>query len=96
MVEVKAPWSWCQVVALNTYQNLGTVHPFTCGVDACRASLVAHPEGWRCPRPECAYVQGYALEFMADPEWIGRRQIVEMEMYWRDPDGGYRKKGEDV
>jgi hypothetical protein len=83
----KAPWTWAQVVTLNAYQRLGTVHPFTCGVDTCRAELVAYLEGWKCPNPDCVYTQGWAHAFMADPAAIAPRMQMEMEMYWKRAKG---------
>lgn len=46
---IEAPWTAQQVDALNSYQESGAFHPYTCG--NCRNSLlVAGPEGWNCPQ----------------------------------------------
>lgn len=59
-----APWSKDQVIALNDWQRLEHVHPFTCGKDGCRAELVATVNGWICPFDD--YTQNWAHAFMAD------------------------------
>jgi len=59
-----APWTLAQVAALNHWQDRGDVHEFTCGTEACRAALVATPEGWTCHR--CSYTQDWAHNFMID------------------------------
>ena len=55
---INAPWTDDQVATLNTYQQCGHFHPYTCGI--CRADLVATNDGWRCPADGCNYVQHWA------------------------------------
>lgn len=80
--KVTAPFTAEQVEALNTYQNAGLFHPFTCGNDrtdeahiAYQAEhggdfgqLVATPDGWVCP--VCDYRQDWANPFMADGDML--------------------------
>jgi ribosomal protein S27AE len=70
----RAPWAAGQVASLNAYQKESRLHPFTCGESDCRAgafpeqaALVAHEDGWRCPR--CQYTQNWAHTWMADESW---------------------------
>lgn len=51
-----------EVNNLNDYQHSGIFHPFTCGMDQCRATLVATVRGWICPF--CDYTQDWAHDFM--------------------------------
>lgn len=62
-----APFTPEEVVNLNEYQETGCFHPFTCGTDSCRATLVATEAGWTCPA--CEYTQGWAHGFMSDGSW---------------------------
>ena len=67
---IYAPWSGEQVTALNTFQQRGNIHPFTCGaVHSSGRSplLVATSAGWICPDPSCDYTQDWAHAFMAAP-----------------------------
>lgn len=59
---VRAPWTAEQIAALNAWQGLGYVHPYTCGM--CRAVLTATAEGWECP--ECGCRQDWTHAFSAD------------------------------
>ncbi|HMJ83791.1 MAG TPA: hypothetical protein VK504_11520 [Vicinamibacterales bacterium] len=61
---VHAPFTPHQVRALNAWQQLGHVQPFTCDNDGCRADLVATVRGWICPFDD--YTQDWAHSFMAD------------------------------
>ena len=61
-MKIKAPWSDEQVKALTHRQNMGHVHPFTCGTSECRRPLVATRDGWICTG--CAYRQDWAYDFM--------------------------------
>lgn len=54
------PWTDEQIDKLNTYQNCGYVHPFSCGNDSCRAMLIATRDGWRCS--QCDYQQFWAYD----------------------------------
>ena len=63
-MKIKAPWTQEQVDALNAWQALGNVHPFTCGGKGCREDLVAHEAGWHCPR--CSNRQDWAHDFMSE------------------------------
>lgn len=65
---VRAPWTESQVENLNIYQNIGIMHPFTCGkrdnLHEKGDLLVATTEGWICP--SCDYTQDWAHAFMVD------------------------------
>jgi hypothetical protein len=68
---IKAPFTEEQVLALNEYQHLGIVHPFTCGLEGCKKSeqendgvLIATEQGWICPCGK--YKQDWAHAFMAE------------------------------
>ena len=62
------PWSDEQIAALNTWQRLGVVHPFTCPVEGHRADLVAHEDGWHCP--QCDYRQTWAPAVMLEADKV--------------------------
>lgn len=71
-MRIKAPFTQIQVDALNRWQTLGSVHPFTCGGNRMDAKhldgegvLIATREGWICPF--CTYRQDWAHDFMATP-----------------------------
>lgn len=66
MDKIFAPWTDAEVATLNRWQQLGTVHEFTCPCehDGDR-TLVAHNDGWHCP--DCLYTQNWAHRFMLDP-----------------------------
>jgi hypothetical protein len=69
MEEIRAPWTSEQVAALNRFQQLGRMHPFTCGTPEHLYDspvLVAAEDGWHCPTG-CGYRQVWAHAFMADP-----------------------------
>ena len=73
---IYAPWSGEQVSALNTFQQRGNIHPFTCGaVHSSGRSplLVATPDEWICPDPSCDYTQDWAHAFMAASDDIVAR-----------------------
>lgn len=61
---LKAPWTKEVVKALNAFQRIDVVHPFTCGRDDCNAALVATVNGWICPLDD--YTQDWAHLFMCD------------------------------
>lgn len=63
---VYAPWDYEMVAHLNGYQQAGTMHPFTCGIDSSHGSLIALCGGWICPDDSCDYTQEWAHSFMAD------------------------------
>jgi hypothetical protein len=65
------PWSAETVDQLNAFQTGGRIHPFTCreAHPGERPVLVATPEGFVCPDPECGYTQPWAFAFMNDPRW---------------------------
>ncbi len=69
---IRAPFSPHQVACLNAYQQIGTFHPFTCGVshEEGRQVLVARPNGFICPDEDCGYRQDWAHAFMADETWL--------------------------
>lgn len=78
LLMTKAPWTDDEVAALNGYQVVGVMHPFTCGRDGHAATpenptggspdLVATNAGWVCPDPACEYTQNWAHEFMLTKE----------------------------
>lgn len=69
--QIPAPWTLTQVAQLNAYQTSGW-HPYTCGTVRCwqwhtipnemsiavSTTLIAEPDGWRCPK--CNYRQTWA------------------------------------
>lgn len=68
---VTAPFTNEQVDALNKWQRLGYVHPFTCcSHETCKkheyavGTLTATTEGWVCPCGK--YTQDWAHSYMAD------------------------------
>lgn len=73
--KIYAPFTPEQVDGLNEYQKSRAMHPFTC---AHREGHPFEPEfgdhgvlrakesGWHCEY--CEYTQGWAWEFMSDPE----------------------------
>ena len=77
MNKIQAPFSDEQIKNLNKFQDLGQMHPFTCGGnrtdDAHKkyaeihggdyGQLIATKEGWICP--VCDYKQNWAHDFMA-------------------------------
>lgn len=67
-----APWTPEQVDALNEFQRLRVMHPFTCGWRSEHPEhegvLEAREGGWSCPAEGCQYTQNWAHPFMADPE----------------------------
>lgn len=66
---ITAPWSSEQVAALEQFQTISGMHPFTCGVDrhSLPPRLVPSQSGWHCPDPACDYRQDWAHKFMAAP-----------------------------
>lgn len=87
MKQIYAPFTPEQVQTLNAFQQLGTIHPFTCGLnrtskghrklakargDRDSGILVATPAGWVCPA--CRYTQKWAHELMADPVAVERME----------------------
>ena len=77
---IETPWNWKQVDALNAFQSMSGQHQFTCGAEVycgknwpepC-ATLIATPDGWRCPN--CVYTQDWAWDWMFD---LGRRIMEE-------------------
>lgn len=68
--KIYTPWDVPTVTALNRYQREGQFHPFTCGNGQSGqhvggVSLIATPDGWRCPMGHCDYTQNWAWSFMA-------------------------------
>jgi len=76
MDKIRPPWNPKTVDALNRFQRIGTVHPFTCGNEhEGDRDLVATKDGWICPN--CDYTQDWAHEFMADEKVIQREVSKE-------------------
>jgi len=72
MEKTSAPWDDEQIRSLNTYQQSGVWHPFTCGTghhEDGEVLLVASPSGWMCERDDCDYEQYWAWAWMADWSW---------------------------
>jgi hypothetical protein len=65
-------------MALNQFQRLQNVHPFTCGENFNHEPLVAGPHGWLCI--DCGYRQGWAHASMADPKTVRAFRKQESEM----------------
>lgn len=84
---VIAPWSDREVAALNDFQNLGFVHPFTC---RCSGNVIlrATREGWRCSaEKDCGYRQNWAWAAMADrdsPIWTNPLKRLEKQRESRE------------
>lgn len=83
---IRAPFNPATVVALNKFQRLGFVHPFTCknhGDSAHRPTeddaLIATVRGWICPF--CDYTQDWAHALMCSPDWFERHQQMLDEMF---------------
>lgn len=76
-VLIWAPWSEEQVQALNRFQQLGIMHPFTCGKrDNHREDdgiLIASEAGWHCPAWNCDYIQTWAYLGMTDHDFMDRQ-----------------------
>lgn len=85
---IAAPWSEGTAAALNRYQKMRNVHPFTCGSGNRTDSkhldgegvLTATVDGWLCPY--CDYKQYWAWSYMADTNWLEQaerhyQQILE-------------------
>lgn len=66
---IRAPWTSEQVAALEQFQTVSNMHPFTCGADhhTLAPRLIPSHSGWYCPDPDCDYQQDWAHAFMADP-----------------------------
>jgi hypothetical protein len=63
MSHIVAPWTQDEITALNRWQNLGYVHPFTCPTNHLAARILeARKDGWHCP--SCDYTQNWAHDFM--------------------------------
>jgi hypothetical protein len=68
-MEIRAPWTPRQVLALNRFQQAGEFHPFTCGNPHPVAQVLrAFTDGWYCPDIRCGYRQNWAHDFMAELE----------------------------
>jgi hypothetical protein len=61
MAMIKAPWTPKQIDALERFQHLESVHPFTCPLHSDK-ELVATHNGWICRY--CDYCQDWANDFM--------------------------------
>lgn len=59
-----APWTAEEAAALNEFQTLANVHPFTCPHNHVGKSrvLIATEDGWHCP--SCDYKQDWAHTIM--------------------------------
>lgn len=69
--KIQQPFTVQQATALNTYQECGKFHPFTCPNHDVETVLVALPGSlWICSDLTCGYQQGWAWEWMTDPEML--------------------------
>ena len=65
MNRIYAPFNEDQVDALNKFQSLGYIHPFTCPNNhGGERILEARESGWVCP--DCNYTQNWAHDFMGE------------------------------
>ena len=73
---ITAPFTPQEVEALNAFQAVDYIHPFTCPDDHAGLDrrLVATEKGWICPH--CAYTQAWAHGFMLEA-WIGEPRQVD-------------------
>jgi len=80
-MSLKAPWTQAQVDNLNSWQECGYVHPFTCGGTKdgkdCRADLVATIDGWICPEG-CGYTQDWAHAQLANHKASAPKEIADL------------------
>lgn len=71
-----APWTKKQVDALNRWQTIENVHPYTCGnrtENHCQGVLKATIDGWICPF--CDYKQNWAFDYMMEEQlWLDLAQ----------------------
>lgn len=78
---VLAPFTPQQVATLNAFQEMGAVHPFTCGNRPLHPQnegiLIADTDGWHCPVEDCTYSQTWAHWFMADTESVERMRAFQ-------------------
>jgi hypothetical protein len=81
---INAPWTGAQVDALNRFQRLCYVHPYTCGNEhpgnlldtfPCDRTLVATRKGWICCH--CDYTQFWASAAMLE---VPPNPFAEVEM----------------
>jgi hypothetical protein len=92
MENVPIEVSWTEEVcnALNRYQRLGLMHPFTCDNHNCRGLapdfgvLVAKEDGWHCPT--CDYRQYWAHQFMIEIGMKSKKQLREEGHFVFEPD----------
>jgi len=71
--KIYAPWTESEVHALNKYQVSGLMHPFTCGEEHGRESVLeATVDGWVCPVPLCYYTQDWCYSWMIN---IGKEEV---------------------
>lgn len=74
---LKAPWTEEQVANLNTYQESGIFHPYTCGKDSRHRDLVATTDGWVCL--DCDYKQDWCHEHIAQLP-LQRLEVIRQYM----------------
>ena len=65
--ELRSPYTDDQVASINSFQDVGRFHPFTCGTAACGTRLLAVNAGLLCPK--CNYTQQWVWAWMADWSW---------------------------
>lgn len=75
--KIEVPFTVEQVDALNFFQRLGHLHPFTCPGHAGGGDrgLVATRSGWICCH--CSYTQNWAHDVMVE---IGAREMARAKL----------------
>lgn len=63
--KITAPWTQKEVNALNHFQAIDLMHPFTCPNHDSETLLVATVDGWVCSK-DCGYHQNWAWQVMTE------------------------------
>lgn len=74
--EWTAPFIPAQVDVLNSYQDDGSNHPYTCGNNSRHVALMATVDGFECI--DCDYTQNWALDPYA---WLHHLRGEELEKF---------------
>lgn len=86
MKKIYVPFNKEQVAQLNTFQNSGITHPFTCEKrdmldhKGSEAILIATSSGWICQIPSCNYQQDWAHEIMVDKTIVESIKVLHRIM----------------
>jgi hypothetical protein len=70
----EAPWTNEQVANIQSFQDSGRMHPFTCAnqashIDGSRDPLEPHIYGMVCKADGCGYIQTWVHDFMVTEDW---------------------------